>query len=42
MVPAPYLALKQKATIVIEPWQVLLASKRSKIFIRAYTEVFIE
>ena len=41
MAPYPYLAVKLPYTIIIEPWEVLIALKNKSTYVRAYTELFV-
>jgi hypothetical protein len=43
MAPSPYLEdLPMKRTIVIEPWEVILALKGSTTYIRSYCDTFLK
>lgn len=43
MAPSPYLdPLPKKKTLVIEPWEVLVALKGSTTYIRSYTDTFLK
>ena len=42
MAPSPYLeSLPMKKTLVVEPWEVLLALKGATTYIRAYTDTLL-
>lgn len=43
MAPSPYLdPLPKQKTLVIEPWEVLVALKGSTTYIRSYTDTFLK
>ena len=42
MAPSPYLeAMPEKKTLVVEPWEVLLAFKGNTTYIRSYCDTFL-